>query len=115
MFFGIEDKGKTITIFHNLRKKLRDYPKVNQKNFWNIWFEKEMKLKRDRGDSTKQIIILNICSKMVELEMDKMIIKNIIDDLNNNAFGENSEMGKQTQKMYMRKIADAKYNIKGKK
>ena len=115
MFFGIEDKGKTITIFHTLRKKLRDYPKVYQKNFWNIWFDKEIKLKRDRGDSTKQIIILNICSKMVELEMDKMIIKNIIDDLNNNAFGENSEMGKQTQKMYMRKIADAKYNTKGKK
>ena len=115
LFFGIEDKGKTITIFHTLRKKLRDYPKINQKNFWNIWLEKELKLKRERGDSTKQIIILNICSKMVELEMDKTIIKNIIDDLNKNALGENSEMGKQTQKMYMKKIADAKYNIKGTK
>ena len=115
LFFGIEDKGKTKTIFHTLRKKLRDYPKVNQKNFWNIWLEKEIHLKRERGDSTKQIIILNICSKMVELEMDKTIIKNIIDDLNKNTLGENSEMGKQTQKMYMKKIADAKYNIKDSK
>ena len=118
MYFGIEDKGKTktITIFHSLRRKLINYPKLYQKNFWNIWLLKEIQLKRDPGDSTKQIIILNICSKMVELEMDKMIIKHIIDDLNKNALGgENSEMGKQTQKMYMRKIADAKYTLHGKK
>ena len=47
---------------------------------------------------------------MVELEIQKIIIKDIIDDLNHNAFGENSEMGNQTQKMYMRKITDAKYS-----
>ena len=111
MYFSVDHKGKTITLFHHMKRKLKDFPILNQNSFWNIWFEKEIELKKDRGDSTKQIIILNICSKMVELEIQKIIIKNILDDLSNKAFGENSEMGKQTQKLYMRKIQDAKYTL----
>jgi hypothetical protein len=111
MYFSVDHKGKTITLFHHMKRKLKDFPILNQNSFWNIWFEKEIELKKDRGDSTKQIIILNICSKMVELEIQKIIIKNTLDDLSNKAFGENSEMGKQTQKLYMRKIQDAKYTL----
>ena len=115
MYFGIELKGKTKTVFQALKSKIKDYPKFNQKNFWYIWYQKEMRIKKDNGDSTKQKIILNICSKMLELEKDKIIIKDIIDDLNNKAFGDKSEMGSQTQKMYMKKITDAKYTLKDKK
>ena len=114
MYFGIEYKGKTKTLFYALKLKIRDFPKITQKNFWNIWFENEMKNHKDNGDSIKQSIILNICSKMVELEIMKIIIKDILDDLNKNAFGLNSEIGNQTQQMYMKKITDAKYIIKGK-
>ena len=116
MHFGIDHKGKTKTLFHDMKDKIRDFPKINQKNFWNIWFEKEIDILKDKGDATKQIVILNICSKMVELEISKIIIKDILDDLNKNAFEDNSEMGNQTQKMYMRKITDTKYgNAKNKK
>ena len=115
MHFGIDYKGKTKTLFQGMKAKIRDFPKINQKNFWNIWFEKEIKIKKDHGDATKQIVILNICSKMVELEISKIIVKDILDDLNKNAFGESSEMGNQTQKMYMRKITDAKYSSNRKK
>ena len=112
MYFGIEHNGKTKTLFQSIKSKIRDYPKFTQKNFWTIWYEKEMKIKKDKGDSYKQLVILNVCSKMVELEIDKIIIKDILDDLNNKALGKNSEMGAQTQKMYMRKITDTKYTTK---
>ena len=111
MYFQIEYKGKSKTLFNAMKEKIRDFPKVNQKNFWNVWFEKELEIKRDRGDANKQIIILNICSKMVELEISKIIIKDFVDGLIKNAFGENSEMGNQTSKMFMRKITEAKYTL----
>ena len=101
-------------MFYALKLKIRDFPKITQKNFWNVWFENEMKNHKDHGDSIKQSVILSICSKMVELEIIKIIIKDILDDLNKNAFGLNSEIGNQTQQMYMKKITDAKYTIKGK-
>ena len=115
MYFGLEYKGKTKTLFETMKEKIKDYPKFNQKNFWYIWYEKEIKSKKDKGDAIKQKIILDICSKMLELEKDKIIIKDIIDDLNNKAFGDKSEMGTQTQKMYMKKITEAKYTLKDKK
>ena len=111
MYFQIEHKSKSKTLFNAMKEKIRDFPKVNQKNFWNIWFEKEIEIKKDRGDANKQIIILSICSKMVELEIPKIIIKDFVDDLIKNAFGENSEMGNQTSKMFMRKITEAKYTL----
>ena len=114
MYFGIEYKGRTKTLFYALKLKIRDFPKITQKNFWNVWFENEMKNHKDHGDSIKQSVILSICSKMVELEIIKIIIKDILDDLNKNSFGLNSEIGNQTQQMYMKKITDAKYTIKGK-
>ena len=93
IYFGVDIKGKTRTLFQTMRVKIKEFPKVNQKNFWNIWFEKEISLKRDRGDANKQKIILDICSKMVNLQIPKIIIKDILDDLNKNSFGESSEMG----------------------
>ena len=112
IYFGTEYKKKTLTLFENLKKKIRNYPFINQKNFWNIWFEKEMEAKNDKGDSTKQIIILNICSRMTELELSKMFVKDILDDLNQKAFEKSVEMGNQTQKMYLKKIKQVKYTIK---
>ena len=114
MYFGVEIKGKTQTLFHYIKTKLRDYPKIIKNNFWYIWFENEIKVKKDGGDSTKQLIILDICSKMIQLEISKTTIKNLLDYLNTKAFGENSEMGTHTQKMYIRKITEAKFLSKAK-
>ena len=115
MYFGVEIKKKTKTLFEDIKSKIRDYPIINQKVFWNTWFEKEIDAKKDKGDSTKQIIILNICSKMIELEIVKIVIKEILDDLCDKAFQKSPEMGNQTQKMYMKKITQAKYSNKEKK
>jgi hypothetical protein len=112
MYFGIERKKKTLTLFEHLKTKIRNYPLINQKYFWDIWFEKEIETKKDNGDSTKQIIILNICSRMTELEISKTIIKDILDDLSHKAFEKSEEMGKQTEKMYLKKIKQVKYTLK---
>ena len=112
LYFGIEHKKKTKTLFEDLKTKIRNYPLITQKYFWNIWFDKEISAKKEKGDSIKQIVILNICSRLVELEVSKVIIKDILDDLNNNAFEKSPEMGNQTQKMYMRKITQTKYILK---
>ncbi len=112
MYFGIEHKKKTKTLFEDIKSKIRDYPIITQKYFWNIWFDKEISAKKEKGDSIKQIVILNICSRLVELEVSKIIIKDILDDLNNKAFEKSPEMGNQTQKMYIRKITQSKYTSK---
>ena len=112
MYFGVEHKKKTKTLFEDIKSKIRDYPIINQKRFWNTWFEKELDTKKDKGNSTKQTIILNICSKMIELEIYRIVIKDMLDDLNDKVFQITSEMGQQTQKMYMKKITEAKYSEK---
>jgi hypothetical protein len=115
MYFGVEHKKKTKTLFEDIKSKIRDYPIINQKRFWNTWFEKELDTKKDKGNATKQAIILNICSKMIELEIYRIVIKDMLDDLNDKTFQITSEMGQQTQKMYMKKITEAKYSSKEKK
>jgi hypothetical protein len=52
---------------------------------------------------------------MIELEIYRIVIKDMLDDLNDKTFQITSEMGQQTQKMYMKKITEAKYSSKEKK
>ena len=108
LYFGYESEGKTTTLFMNIKNKLYDYPKINQKNFWQKWFDIEVKTK-GKEDSMKQNIILDICSRLLEIEVSKIITKYILEEINKKAFGKESEIGKETQKLFMKKITSTKY------
>ena len=92
----------------SIKNKLYDYPKISQKNFWLKWFDIEVKTRGDE-DSIKQTIILDICSRLLEIEVSKVIVKNIVEEVNKKVFGKETDMGKETQQLFMTKITSTKY------
>ena len=112
LYFGYEHKKKTQTLFQYLKSKIKDYPKINQINFWNIWYDDELNKKKDKEELTKQSIILDLCDKMLELQISKMTIVNILDNLRIKSFSEFAEINSQTQELYVKKIKEAKYQTK---
>ena len=114
LYFGYEHKKKTQTIFQYIKSKVKDYPKIFQINLWNIWYDSELNNKKDKGDLTKQSIILDLCSLMLDLQIPKITIKNFMDNLNNKAFSEFAEINSQTEDLYIKKIKQTKYPTKSK-
>ena len=114
-------KNKTYLDNENFKSNLKNYVKINQKNFWAKWFEIELKeiknIKKkeceleDFEDESilKQETLLNVCKYMIELEIPKTTVKNYCDYLNDKYFGKNSEIGEKLSKEYIKKITSAKY------
>ena len=110
-------KKKQQTLFNCMEKKLQTYTKISQKNFWQKWFELDLKKIEDDQDNEqiKENIIISICQEMFQLEISKSNIKNICDSINEKIFGKDSELFKQTQKRYLELITHSKYISQAKK
>ena len=109
-YFGMEEKGKTITIFDDYNKKIQSTPKIVQYNFWKKRYDIELKNKENKNDnSVKQQVIYDIVSQMIELEIHKGLIKTIVDKISVEVFGKNSELNKQTYKVFVQQITKARY------
>ena len=112
-FFGMEEKGKTITIFDDYKKKIRNTPKIVQYNFWKKKFDldfKSIKIKEGNDENKiKQDIIYNIVSEMIELKVIKSAIKSMIEKIINETFGKDSEISKETFKVFIIQINKARY------
>ena len=109
-YFGMEEKGKTITIFDDYKKKIQSTPKIVQYNFWKKRYDIELKNKENKNDnSVKQQVIYDIVSQMIELEIHKGLIKTIVDKISVEVFGKNSELNKQTYKVFVQQITKARY------
>ena len=112
-FFGMEVKGKTITIFDNYKKKMRNTPKIVQYNFWKKKFDLDLKSakskEKNEENKIKQNIIYNIVSEMIDLKIIKSAIKSIIEKITNEIFGKESEISKKTFKVFIKQINNARY------
>ena len=108
-YFGMEEKGKTKNIFDVYKKKLQSTPKVVQYNFWKKKYDIDLRNKETKDNSTKQQIIYNIVSEMIELEIPKSTIKNITEKIANEVFGKDSELSKETFKVFIKQITKAHY------
>jgi len=108
-YFGLEEKGKTKNIFDVYKKKLQSTPKVVQYNFWKKKYDIDLRNKENKDNSTKQQIIYNIVSEMIELEIAKSTIKNITEKISNEVFGKDSELSKETFKVFIKQITKAHY------
>ena len=117
-YFGMEDSGKIITIFDDYKKKLGNTPKIVQYNFWKKRFDldlKSMKIKEnDNETAIKQDIIYNIVSEMIDLKIIKSAIKSIIERITDEIFGKDSEINKETFKIFIKQICNARYISKSK-
>ena len=110
IIFLAEEKKDTIRIWDYYKGKLEGYPKINQPNFWNKWYEIDLNAeKHPEDDEVKKKIILNLSDLMIELELNKSFIKNTMEGLVNNAFGKEDEKGQNILKDIIQKIINAKY------
>ena len=112
-FFGKKEYDKNgvnlVTIWEIYKPKIQTNPKVVQINFWNKWYEIEYKNTTDKNDEGIQEIIYNMCDSMICLELPKSFIKNVLNGLANKIFGKDSPKSKETFKVFIQKIINAKY------
>ena len=109
--FGMEEKGKTIKIYDDYKKRFQSTPKFVQYNFWRKKFDIDLKNKENKQNDykTKQDIIYNLVSEMIDLEIPKGLIKTIIDKILIEIFGKDTELSKETFKIFIQQISKAHY------
>ena len=108
-FFGVTENGVTQTLFDKNKPKIQGVPKIMQDNFWQAWYDTEIRKKEQPKDEDKQEIIYNICKTLIELELPKSMVKKITDNINIKLFGKGTEMHKKTFDTFIKLIINAKY------
>ena len=115
-YFGQEQKKKAIiTLWDVYKSRIQGISKINQANFWNKWYELEIKKDSELDDSKKEKIILEICDTMIVLELTKSFVKNVGQGLTAKEFKKESEKYKDTLGLITDKIIKAKYISKARK
>ena len=64
---------------------------------------------KQNDNKTKQDIIYELVSEMIDLEIPKGLIKTIIDKMLNEIFGKDTELSKETFKVFIQQISKAHY------
>ena len=107
------DATHHITLFEKMKSKFQSYNKINQKNLWKKWFELDLQKKTEEveeiDDKIKADTIVNVCKQMIDLEISKSIVKNVIDSINDSVFGSESENYINTQEIYRNLITHSQY------
>ena len=107
-YIGKNDYGRTATLWEVYKTRIQLNSKINQINFWQTWYKLDIEYK-ENNDKNKKESILNICCIMIELELPKSFIKNVVQGLTNNTFGKDSETSKNIFSVFIQKIVSAKY------
>ena len=114
-YFLTSEKKSTVTLWNTYKQKLQGYPKVNQSNLWNTWYEVNLNAEKEKeNDAIKKNIILELCDLMIELELVKSFIKNTLEILIKKVFGEEEEKFKPVFQEIVQKIIKTKYISKPK-
>jgi hypothetical protein len=106
-YFGKEKKGETITLWDVYKSRIRKYSKVIQANFWNKWYDNE--ITKELNDFQKEKIMIEICDIMIQLELNKSFIKNVVLGISEKEFGKDSEESKTILNLITEKIIKTKY------
>ena len=96
-------------MFIKKKQKLQGFAKIMQDNFWEIWYDTEVKKIEQPKDEEKQEIIYQICKTLIELELPKSMVKEKTNNINIKTFGEGTEMHKKTFDTFIKFIVNAKY------
>ena len=117
--FLSEEKKNTITLWNVYKQRFQGYPKVNQFNFWNKWYDIDLSIKKEKetekeneSDEIKEELIMNLCDLIIELELNKSFIKNTLEKLIKKVFGKDEEKSKKILDNVVQKIIHAKYVAK---
>ena len=76
-YFGIQENNETVTLFDKNIAKFQDLPKIRQGNFWQKWYDIELKKNEKNKDDVqfKQNVIYDICKTLIKLELPKSMVK----------------------------------------
>ena len=121
MFFGIEErltigyflteeKKNTVTLWDTYKNKFQRYPKFNQDNVWEKWYEININAEKNKkNDDVKKKVILNLCDLMIELKLTKSFIKNTLEKLAKKVFENKENQSNNVIQDVIQKIIEAKY------
>ena len=82
---------------------------MTQENFWQIWYDTEIKKKENPTTEEKQEIIYDICNILISLEGSKSMIKKITDKITIKEFGKGTEDYQKTFSTFIKFIVNAKF------
>ena len=94
-YFAKEDSGQKnkgiLTLWDLYKSRLNLYPKTNQENFWNKWYQINLAdEKKDKNKpETKKKIILDLLFIMLDIELDNSFIKKALGKINKKVFEKN--------------------------
>ena len=110
-YFGTQENDQTVTLFDKNIVKIQDLPKIRQANFWQKWYDIELKKNEKNKDDVqfKQSIIYEVCKILIQLELPKSMVKNFTDSINIKEFGKGSELQVETFKVFIKFITSANY------
>ena len=110
-YFGTQENDKTVSLFDKNIVKIQDLPKIRQANFWQKWYDIELKKNEKNKDDVqfKQSIIYEVCKTLIQLELPKSMVKNFTDNINIKEFGKGSELQVETFKVFIKFITSANY------
>ena len=110
-YFGIQENNQILTLFDKNIVKFQDLPKIRQVNFWQKWYDVELKKSENNKNDVqfKQNIIYDICKTLISLELPKSMVKNFTDTINIKEFGKGSELQVETFKTFIKFITSANY------
>ena len=110
-YFGSQENNQTVTLFDKNLTKFQDLPKIRQENFWQKWYDIELKKNEKNKDDVevKQNIMYDICKTLIQLELPKSQVKNFTDAINIKEFGKGSELQVATFKTFIKFITSANY------
>ena len=104
-----DGKSAAKSIFDASISDIHGNPKITQDNFWEKWYDIELKGKENPDDAAKQEIICKVCETLIKLLISKTIVKNITNRLAEKVFGKDTPLHKETFKMFIEKIKFARY------
>jgi hypothetical protein len=110
-YYGIQEEGVTKTLFEKNIPKIQQFSKIKQDNFWQKWYDIELKKNDKNKDDpkAKQNIIYGICEKLIQLQLPKSLVKNLSNHINEKEFGKGTELQQETFHKIIEKITSAKY------
>ena len=90
-----------ITLWDLYKSRLKSYPKINQENFWNKWYQ--INLTNEKQDKTnletKKNILLDLLHIMLDIELDNSFIKKTLGKINKKVFEKNEEKQDEISKI----------------
>ena len=111
MYFGIQVGNKIINLFEKNKPKIKSLPKITQANFWQKWYDMELRRNEKEKDNVKfkQDLIYKICKILISLHLEKSMVKSFADSININAFGKGTDLQVETFNVIIKLITSAHY------